>query len=102
MKRAHEGDGGEIYTTPVDKRLRSPSECPEPRRLVAACLGVSVEEAAAQGVGMGWSLGEDGMFGVVRRKVDDEAEALGMDAVEKLSAMMVHVTDIAGPDEDED
>ena len=34
------------------------------------------EEAAAQGVGMGWSLGEDGMFGVVRRKVDDEAEAL--------------------------
>ena len=51
---------------------------------------------------MGWSLGEDGMFGVVRRKVDDEAEALGMDAVEKLSAMMVHVTDIAGPDEDED
>ena len=64
---------------------------------VAACLGVSVEEAAAQGVGMGWSLGEDGMFGVVRRKVDDEAEALGMDAVEKLSAMMVHVTDIAGP-----
>ena len=32
----------------------------------------------------------------------DEAEALGMDAVEKLSAMMVHVTDIAGPDEDED
>ena len=69
---------------------------------VAACLGVSVEEAAAQGVGMGWSLGEDGMFGVVRRKVDDEAEALGMDAVEKLSALMVHVTDIAGPDEDEE
>ena len=62
----------------------------------------SVEEAAAQGVGMGWSLGEDGMFGVVRRKVDDEAEALGMDAVEKLSALMVHVTDIAGPDEDEE
>ena len=56
---------------------------------VAACLGVTVEEAVAQGVGMGWSLGEDGMFGVVRRKVDDEAEALGMDAVEKLSAMMV-------------
>ena len=69
---------------------------------VAACLGVSVEEAAAQGVGMGWSLAEDGMFGVVRRKVDDEAEALGMDAVEKLPALMVHATDIAGPDEDED
>ena len=69
---------------------------------VAACLGVTVEEAAAQGVGMGWSLGEDGMFGVVRRKVDDQHEALGMDAVEKLSALMVHVTDIAGPDEDED
>ena len=34
--------------------------------------------------------------------VDDEAEALGMDAVEKLSALMVHVTDIAGPDEDEE
>ena len=29
-------------------------------------------------------LGEDGMFGVVRRKVDDEAEALAWTRVEKL------------------
>ena len=38
MKRAHEGDGGETYAAPVDKRLRSPSECPEPRRLVMVKL----------------------------------------------------------------
>ena len=67
---------------------------------VASCLGVTTEEAAAQGIGAGWTLGEDGMFAVVRRKVEDVG-TLGVDAVAKLAEYMTHVTDFNGSDEDE-
>ena len=68
---------------------------------VASCLGVTTEEAAAQGIGAGWTLGDDGMFAVVRRKVEDVG-TLGVDAVAKLAEYMTHVTDFDGSDEDED
>ena len=68
---------------------------------VASCLGVTTEEAATQGIGAGWTLGEDGMFAVVRRKVEDVG-TLGVDAVAKLAEYMTHVTDFNGSDEDED
>ena len=46
-------------------------------------------------------MGEDGMFAVVRRKVEDVG-TLGVDAVAKLAEYMTHVTDFDGSDEDED